>query len=75
MTDNARMAKAKRGYSRAFKPRIRTPESRRRIQVDWVPPTLYDRVLAKCKRTGTSVRAVVLGLLSDWLKTDDEPPK
>lgn len=57
------MAK-KRGYSRAFGPRIRTAESRRRIHLDWVPPTLYDKVVARANREGVSVRALVLNLLT-----------
>lgn len=61
----ARMGK--RGYSREFGPRLRTPESRRRIHVDWVPPTLYDKTVARAKREGVSLRALILKLLSEWL--------
>lgn len=57
------MAK-KRPYSREFGPRVRTPESRRRIHLDWVPPTLYDKVIARARREGVSLRAMVLDLLN-----------
>ena len=59
----------KRSYSREFTPRVRTPESRRRITVDWIPPTFYDAVTAKAKREGVSLRALVLRLLKGWLDT------
>jgi predicted HicB family RNase H-like nuclease len=57
-------AMAKRGYSRDF-----TPQTNRRvrIEVDRVPPTLYDAVAAKAKREGISLRALVLKLLSEWV--------
>jgi hypothetical protein len=62
----AGMAK-KRGYSREFTPKIRTPESRRRITVDWIPPTVYEAVVAKAKREHVSMRALVIRLLNDWI--------
>lgn len=73
MSDNQRMAKKKRGYSRAFTPRS---TKRVRFDIDRVPPTLAARVRAKCKRTSTSVRAIVLALLTDWVSQDDthDPP-
>lgn len=55
---------AKRGYSREFTPRVRTPESRRSLHVDWVPPTLFDRIALQAKQQGISLRAHVLRLLS-----------
>ena len=55
---------AKRGYSREFTPKT---ERRVRIEVDRVPPTLYDKVSAKAKREGVSLRALVLRLLSEWV--------
>lgn len=55
---------AKRGYSREFTPRVRTPESRRRIHIDWVPPTLFDRIALQAKQQGISLRAHALRLLS-----------
>lgn len=59
----AAMAK-KRGYSREF-----TPQSDRRcrIELDRIPPTLYDAARAKAKREGISLRALILTLLKDWL--------
>jgi len=55
---------AKRGYSREFTPKT---ERRVRIEVDRIPPTLYDAVSAKAKREGISLRALVLQLLSEWV--------
>lgn len=69
MTTIAGMAKARRPYSREFTPKLRTPESRRRLHVDWVPPTLYDAVLAKAKREGVSLRALTLRLWKQWLSS------
>jgi hypothetical protein len=58
----------KRSYSKEFTPRVRTPESRKRIHVDWVPPTLFAAVAAKAKREGVSMRALVLRLLKAWVE-------
>jgi predicted HicB family RNase H-like nuclease len=63
----AGMAKAKRSYSREFTPKIRTPESRRTITVDWVPPMLYEAVKAKAHRDGVSLRTLILRLLTEWV--------
>lgn len=60
----AGMAKQKRGYSREFTPKT---DRRIKIEVDRVPPTLNDAVRAKAKREGISLRALILGLLKDWL--------
>jgi len=57
-------AMAKRGYSRDFTPKT---DRRVRIEVDRIPPTLYDAVLAKSKREGISLRALVLKLLTEWV--------
>lgn len=57
-------AMAKRGYSREFTPKT---DRRVRIEVDRIPPTLYDAVLAKAKREGISLRALVLKLLTEWV--------
>lgn len=54
----------KRGYSREFTPRT---ETYGRYLLDKIPATLWRDVRAKAKREGVSVRAVVLGLLTDWL--------
>lgn len=66
----------KRGYAREFTPRVRTKESRRTITVDWVPPTLYDRIVKKAKARRTSLRTLALRLFTTWLDTepDDVPP-
>jgi hypothetical protein len=61
---------AKRGYSREFTPKT---ERRVRFEVDRIPPTLYDRVVAKAKREGVSLRALTLRLWKAW--ADDEPGK
>lgn len=55
---------AKRGYSREFTPKT---DRRVRIEVDRVPPTLYDKVSAKAKREGVSLRALILRLLTEWV--------
>lgn len=59
----------KRGYSRAF-----TPQSERRVrfEVDRIPPTLYERVVAKAKRHGLSLRALTLTLWKDWVEKDGD---
>jgi hypothetical protein len=63
-----RMVK-KRGYSREFTPRT---ERRVRFEIDRIPPTLYDRVQAKARAEGLSLRALTLGLWQAWVsKTDD----
>jgi hypothetical protein len=59
----AGMAK-KRGYSREFTPQT---ERRVRFEVDRIPPTLYDRVQAKAKREGISLRALTLTLWRQWV--------
>ena len=60
-----RMAKKKRGYSREF-----TPQTARRVrfEIDRIPPTLYDRVLAKAKQEGLSLRALTLALWKEWVE-------
>jgi hypothetical protein len=56
---------SKRGYSRDFTPRTDTYG---RYLLDKIPAQLWRDVKAKAKRDGTSVRAVILGLLTEWLK-------
>ena len=58
------MTKAKRGYSREFTPKT---ERRVRFEIDRIPPTLWERVQAKAKRQGISLRALILTLLTKWL--------
>jgi hypothetical protein len=61
----------KRGYSREFTPR---GERRCRIEIDKIPPSLFDAAKAKAKREGVSLRALILGWLKDWAspQTKDE---
>jgi predicted HicB family RNase H-like nuclease len=54
----------KRGYSREFTPKT---ERRVRFEVDRIPPTLYDKVQAKAKQQGISLRALTLTLWKEWL--------
>jgi hypothetical protein len=62
------MTKAKRGYSREFTPKT---DRRVRFEVDRIPPTLYDAVAAKAKRTGVSLRALTLRLWKEWAERDE----
>lgn len=55
----------KRGYSREFTPKT---ERRVRFEVDRIPPTLYERVLAKATREGLSLRALTLTLWKEWVE-------
>jgi predicted HicB family RNase H-like nuclease len=61
-------AKKKREYSREFTPRT---ETRKQFVIDRVPPTLHARVMAKAKREGVSVRALVLRYLESWTAEPD----
>lgn len=56
---------AKRGYSREFTPKT---DRRVRLEIDRIPPTLFDAVKAKAKREGVSLRALTLRLWTDWLQ-------
>jgi predicted HicB family RNase H-like nuclease len=56
---------SKRGYSREFTPRT---DRRVALTIDRIPPTLRDKVKAKAKREGVSMRALVLRLLTDWIE-------
>lgn len=60
----------KRGYSREFTPHT---ERRVRFEVDRIPPTLYERVVAKAKREGISLRALTLTLWKEWLDPPGSP--
>jgi hypothetical protein len=57
---------SKRGYSREFTPKT---ERRVRLEIDRIPPTLYDAVKAKAMREGISLRALTLKLWKGWLAT------
>jgi DNA (cytosine-5)-methyltransferase 1 len=39
-----------------------------RFEVDRIPPTLYDKVQAKAKQQGISLRALTLTLWKEWLE-------
>ena len=56
---------AKRGYSRDFKVH---GDSGKRYLLDEIPAGLWADVKAKCKRDGISIRAVILKLLTEWVK-------
>ena len=60
----ADMTAKKRGYSREFTPKT---ERRVRLEIDRIPPTLYEAVKAKAKREGVSLRALTLRLWRDWV--------
>lgn len=56
---------AKRGYSREFRPH---GDTGKRYLLDQIPAGLWNEVKATCKREGISVRAVILKLLTQWVK-------
>lgn len=56
---------AKRGYSREFRPH---GDTGKRYLLDKIPAGLWREVRAKAKREGVSIRALILKLLSEWLK-------
>lgn len=62
----AGMAK-KRGYSREFTPRT---ERRIKREIDRVPPSLDEKVQAKLRREGLSLRALTLRLWQRWADGD-----
>jgi len=55
------------GYSRRFTP---ARQGHRRYLLDLIPVTLWQEVQAKAKREKVSLRALILGLLTDWLERD-----
>lgn len=55
----------KRGYSREFKPH---GDTGKRYLLDKIPAGLWRDVREKAKRDGTSIRALILRLLGEWLK-------
>ena len=56
----------KRGYSRAFKPH---GDTGKRYLLDQIPAGLWTNAKAKAKREGLSMRALILKLLTDWLRS------
>ena len=67
-TGNIAAMTKKRGYSREFTPQT---ERRVRFEIDRIPPTLYEKVVARAKREGLSLRALTLTLWKKWVA--DEP--
>jgi hypothetical protein len=55
----------KRGYSREFKPHGQTGK---RYMLDDIPAGMWTAVREKAKREGVSLRALILGLLKEWLE-------
>lgn len=56
---------AKRGYSREFRP---YGDTGKRYLLDQIPAGLWADVKAKAKREGVSLRALILQLLTRWVK-------
>lgn len=54
------------GYSRKFTP---APQGFRRYLLDRIPVPFWQQVQAKAKREKVSLRALILSLLEQWLKT------
>lgn len=54
----------KRGYSRDFTP---PTDAHARYLLDKIPAAFWRSVRAKAKAEGISLRALILGLLKDWL--------
>jgi hypothetical protein len=56
--------KPKRGYSKAFRPRAGTG---RQYRLAKIPVPLWVAVQEKARQEGVSIRALILGLLQDWV--------
>lgn len=56
----------KRGYSKAFTPH---GDSGKRYLLDSIPAGLWADVKTKCKRDGISIRALILKLLTEWVRS------
>jgi hypothetical protein len=54
-----------RGYSREFRPH---GSSGKRYLLDEIPAGFWSDVKTKAAREGVSLRALILGLLREWLK-------
>jgi len=57
--------KSKRGYSRNFTP---NPSGHRRYLLDKVPVQLWDQTVIRARAQGLSMRALILELLTVWLR-------
>jgi hypothetical protein len=64
------MPARKRGYSRQFPSYADTGK---RYMLDQIPATFWRDVRAKARRDGTSIRALILRLLTIWLQTEAVP--
>jgi len=53
------------GYSKDFTP---APQGHRRYLLDRIPVSFWLEVQAKAKREKTSLRALILKLLTEWLR-------
>jgi hypothetical protein len=58
---------AKRGYSREFKPH---GDTGKRYTLDEIPAGFWGQVKDKAKMEGVSLRALILGLLKEWLQRE-----
>ena len=57
-----------RGYSKSFRPH---GDTGKRYLLDRIPAGLWAEVRAKAKRTGVSIRALILYLLSEWVGKEE----
>lgn len=57
---------SKRGYSREFTPIEKY--GRHRYLLDDIPAQLWEKAQAKARKQGISMRALILELMSNWLK-------
>ena len=57
---------AKRGYSREFRPH---GDTGKRYLLDDIPAGLWRDVREKAKREGVSLRALILKLLQEWVRS------
>ena len=60
------MSGMRRGYSREFKVH---GDTGKRYLLDEIPAGLWAEVKAKAKREGVSLRALILRLLTQWLRS------
>jgi hypothetical protein len=58
-----------RGYSKAFRPHGGVGK---RYLLDDIPAGLWVTIRTRAKREGVSMRALILQLLTDWVKRPEE---
>lgn len=63
------MSRKKRGYSREF-----PAAGGDRYDFDGIPPEMWKKFRAQCKRTGVSVRTRLLQLVQQDLKAQEPQP-